>query len=306
MAVNIPTFKLSTGLTIPAVGYGCGTKWYGAAKDETGLDRALVNSMVEAIKLGYRHIDGAEMYGNEAEIGAAIKESGVPRDQLFITTKLFPSVKDPKARFDESLKNLGVDYIDLYLLHCPFFDKQSHGVSVGEVWEAIEALHDNGKGPARTIGVSNFLVPDLEELMKTAKITPAVNQIEIHPYCFDEALYKYCNDNNILLTAYGPLSATVRFAGGPLDAVLEKIGQKYGKTKEQVQIKWGLEMGWVVVTTTQKKERMVLYGDMEGWNLEKEEVEEIKKVGLSKPQRAFWDGKYKFVQGEGWKRVDKE
>lgn len=288
MAPSIPSATLNTGTKIPILGYGSGTAWYAAP--DAPLDRRLVDALVTAQKLGYRHLDCAETYNNEREMGVAIKEGGVPREELFVTTKLWPSVKDPKGTFARSLERLQADYIDLYLLHCPFFNEESHGTTVAKVWAEIEEIHASGK--ARDIGVSNFNVEQLQELLKTAKVVPATNQIELHPYCYDVELEKFCKERGIVLTSYGPLSPIVRFAGGPLDPVLEKIAERHGKSQAQVLLKWGTQKGFVLATTTSKEERMKEFLDLEGWRLTDEEIEEIDTVGLTHHKRAYWPKEY--------------
>ncbi|KAF8242264.1 Aldo/keto reductase [Wilcoxina mikolae CBS 423.85] len=289
--ISIPTLKLSNNVSIPILGYGCGTAWYQQPNSPT-LDRTLIDAIKTALKIGYRHIDGAETYNNEREIGAAIKESGIPRSELFITTKLWPSVTDPIGRFHQSLKNLGVDYIDLYLLHCPFFSSSSHGTTPEKVWSELESLHTQGL--AKAIGVSNFNLPQLRSLLASATIKPATNQIELHPYCYDQELHDFCTQQGIVLTAYGPLSPIVRFSGGPLDPVLERVAGKYGKTPEQVLLKWGVQKGFVVVSTTSKEGRMREFVEAVdgGWGLEEGEVEEITRVGKTYHRRKFWRKEY--------------
>jgi diketogulonate reductase-like aldo/keto reductase len=158
------------------------------------------------------------------------------------------------------------------------------------VWRQLEEIHATGK--ARAIGVSNFNTAQLRELLETAKVVPATNQIELHPYCHDVELEQFCKEKGIVLTSYGPLSPIVRFKGGPLDPVLERIAGRVGKTQAQVLLKWGLQKGFVLVTTTGKEERMKEFLDLEGWSLTEEEVEEIEKVGLTHHRRAYWKKDY--------------
>ncbi|KAK4998757.1 hypothetical protein LTR28_013583, partial [Elasticomyces elasticus] len=193
----IPSLKLNDGNTIPMLGYGTGTAWYKTG-DESKLDRACIDSTKTAIKFGYHHLDGAEVYKTETELGTAIKESGVDRSKLFVTTKVLPSITDIPAALKTSLKKLGLDYVDLkddteaavyiicvidqltadpsYLIHAPYFDSPSPQ----EAWKAMEEL--KAAGLAKSIGVSNYLPEDLATIMKTANIPPAINQIEFHAY----------------------------------------------------------------------------------------------------------------------------
>jgi diketogulonate reductase-like aldo/keto reductase len=132
----------------------------------------------------------------------------------------------------------------------------------------------------------------LRELLATAKVVPATNQIELHPYCHDVELVQFCKDHGIALTAYAPLSPIVRFAGGPLDPVLEKVAARTGKSQAQVLLRWGVQKGFVVISTTSKEERMREYMDLEGWSLASENMEEIEKVGLTHHRRRFWPEEY--------------
>ena len=176
------------------------------------------------------------------------------------------------------------------MLHAPFFSEETHGTTPARVWAQLEALHKDGR--ARAIGVSNFSVSHLEKLLKTAKIVPAVNQIELHPYLYDRELQAYTQRQRILLSAYGPLAPIVRFSGGPLDAVLERVATRCGKSREVVLLRWGIQKGWAVITTSSKVQRLKDMGQQEGWALTADEVDEIERVGGQWKRRAFWNDEY--------------
>jgi diketogulonate reductase-like aldo/keto reductase len=183
-----------------------------------------------------------------------------------------------------------VEYIDLYLLHCPFFTDATHGTNPGKVWTDLETLH--AAGLAKAIGVSNFNGPQLSELLRVATVKPVTNQVELHPYCYDQALHSLCSSSGVVLTAYGPLSPIVRFSGGPVDAVVDAAAARHGKSPEQVLLKWGVQKGFVVVTTTSKEGRMREFAQLDGWELEEGEVDEITRVGATHHRRKFWQKQY--------------
>ncbi|EKV58270.1 aldo/keto reductase [Brachyspira hampsonii] len=224
------TFTLSNGYKIPCIGFGT---WQ-APDGETA-----VNAVKEAIKLGYKHIDTAAIYGNEKSIGKAIKESGINREELFITSKVWNKDRGYKttlAAFEKTLNDLSLDYLDLYLIHWPasvnkFNDWDNINL---ETWRAMTELYKAGK--IKSIGVSNFMPHHLKSLMET-EIKPMVNQIEFHPGFMQEETYKYCNDNNILIEAWSPLGT-----GKMLDNdTLKQIAKKYNKSAAQICIRWCIQ-----------------------------------------------------------------
>lgn len=207
------------------LGYGLGTARY-KADPSAPLDEELVKTVVMAIKAGYYHIDGAQVYGNEPEMGKAIKDSGVPREKLYITTKISgTAIQDTQKAFEDSLRKLGVDYVDQYLIHAPYFAKSDEDLQAK--WADMEKIQASGK--AKTIGVSNFLQKDLEAVLKTAKVIPAINQIEYHPYLQHGGLLEFQKKHGIAASAYGPLSAAIKASPGPLDATYEQLASKYSK-----------------------------------------------------------------------------
>lgn len=201
-----------------------------------------------ALDLGYRHIDTAALYRNERGVGRAIRESGIPREEIFLTTKVWNDdirAGRVEAACQESLRKLGLDYVDLYLLHWPI--KGRHQVS----WRAMEKLQRAGL--ARAIGVSNYMVPHLEELLPAVEIAPAVNQIEFHPYLQSQELHAFCRERDIRLTAWSPLMQ----AGSLLrDPVLAGIARKHGKSVAQVVLRWDLQVGVVTIPKSVRPERL--------------------------------------------------
>ena len=227
------SFMLNNGLSIPCVGYGT----FQTPNDETCA------AVLEAIKVGYRHIDTAAFYGNEEGVGEAVRKSGVPREQLFITSKVWNSdrgYEKTKAAFAKTMKNLQMEYLDLLLIHWPANRKQFGDTAKGinaETWRAMEELYQEGK--IKAIGLSNFLPHHIDELMETAQIKPMVNQIEFHPGWAQTDIVEYCLKNDIVVEAWSPL--------GRKDALenetLKSIAAKYGKSVAQLCIRWVLQHG---------------------------------------------------------------
>lgn len=294
----IPTFTLNNGTTIPAIGYGTGTKWASnkRASNQDGLDANVIDAVQNALtKGGFTHIDGAEIYDTEEEIGAAIKNSGIPRSQLFITTKVLPKIADPVAALNESLKKLGVDYVDLYLLHAPFVTKEANGIELEDAWKALETL--NAEGKAKTIGVSNFRVEDLERIHAIAKVKPAINQIEFNPYLQNQSpgIYKYAQDHGILLQAYtplGPVIAGSKDENAPLTPILAELGAKYNKTPAQIILRWVYQNNVNAITTSASVDRQRQALDIFDFELTKEELERISDVGATYTSRIYWTNKF--------------
>ena len=203
-------------------------------------------------------------YGNESELGAAIKESGVPREKLYVTTKISGTEpKDTKKAFEVSLGKLQLDYVDLYLIHAPFFAKTPEDLQAK--WRDLEEIHASGK--AKSIGVSNFNQNQLEAILKTAKITPVINQIEYHPYLQHGNLVNFHREHNIATSAFGPLTAVVKAAPGPVDGTYKRLAEKYGVTPGEIALRWVIDQGIVALTTSASVQRLKQYQKIELFKL---------------------------------------
>lgn len=258
--------KLNNGVAMPWLGLGV---W--KAKDGEEVHRA-VNT---AIEVGYRSIDTAAIYENEAGVGKAIKDSGIERDQLFITTKLWNTEQGYESTlraFDASMKKLGLDYLDLYLIHWP-----GKGEKFADTWKAFEKLYKEGY--IRAIGVSNFHVHHLDKLLETVEVVPAVNQVEFHPRLAQVELRNYCKQKGIQLEAWSPL-----MQGKLLDnPILKEIADKYGKSTSQVILRWDLQSEVVTIPKSVTPERIRQNADLFDFELSKEDMDRIN--GLNKDER---------------------
>ncbi|KAK3293280.1 NADP-dependent oxidoreductase domain-containing protein [Chaetomium fimeti] len=285
----IPFLKLNDGHEIPMLGYGLGTARFKRGNADK-LDENIINDTVTAIKNGYYHLDGAEAYGNEAELGAAIARSGVDRSKLFITTKTSCRAGETvETAFARSLAKLGVDYVDLYLIHSPFWARSP--AELQQKWAEMEAVRASGR--ARSVGVSNYLREHLEATLQTPGSAgpPAVNQIEYHPYLQHDpdGLLAYHRDKGIALQAYSPLTAVTKAAPGPVDPVYERLAEKYGVTPGEVALRWCLDQGIVAITTSSNEERLRTWMQrLPLFKLTPKEVGEIAEKGREKHFRGFW------------------
>jgi diketogulonate reductase-like aldo/keto reductase len=200
-----------------------------------------------ALAAGYRHIDTARLYANEHDVGIAVRKSGIPRDEVFITTKLWnddQGYDQALQAFDKSMRQLGVDVLDLYLLHWPVPGKRL------DSWRALERLHDEGR--VRSIGVSNFMERHLEELLRHARIVPEVNQIEVHPFLQRRSVRAMCAKHGIVVEAYSPLTKGQRLS----HPVVRSIAQRVGRSPAQVMLRWGIQHELVVLPKSTRKERI--------------------------------------------------
>lgn len=299
MSLSGKEFKLNDGNTIPAIAYGTGTKWFKFGNNE--VDQNLVSALKLAIKTGFTHIDGAEVYNTSLEIGEAISASD--RKSLYITEKFFVGDSSGKAKSQhglpyDSLKwhldnQLKTDHVDLYLLHAPFVKKEVHGFTLAEAWQSLEKLVEDGL--TKSIGVSNFAVEDLEEILKVAKIKPAVNQIEFNAYLQNQTpgIVEFSQKHGILVEAYSPLGPIVKGEKGEFTDLLDKIGAQYNKNGTQVLLRWVLQRNILPVTTSGKEERLVQFLDVFNFELTEEEVKKITEAGLKhKTLRQYWTPEY--------------
>jgi diketogulonate reductase-like aldo/keto reductase len=245
--LNINTkIILNNGLAMPIIGLGT----YKAQEGEE-----VAHEVKWALDAGYRLIDTAMIYKNEAGVGKAIQESRIPREEIFLTTKLWNTDQGYETTLkaiDTSLSKLGLNYVDLYLVHWPTAsgDTKESLNKRAETWKAMEEIYALGK--AKAIGVSNYTLIHLEEMKQYMKIPPTVNQVEFHPFLYQKELLNYCKENNIVLEAYRPLTN-----GQKLDNnLLETISKKYNKTDAQVLIRWSLQHGCVPIPKSVHKERI--------------------------------------------------
>ncbi|KAK9791910.1 putative NADP-dependent oxidoreductase domain-containing protein [Seiridium cardinale] len=267
------TAKLNSGYEIPLLGFGV----YQTPPDETE------KACLEALKAGYRHIDSAVLYRNEAGVGAAIKKSGIPRSDIFFTTKVpqMPSggldYSKTKAQIDQSLKTAGVDYIDLYLIHSPYGGSATRK----GVWKALVEAVDEGK--IRSIGISNYGINHLDELEKhIAELEEerggkgkggviSVAQHEVHPWCARNDIAEWCAKRNILLEAYCPVVRGKRFD----EPGVKKLAEKYGKSPAQILIRWSLQKGYAPLPKSVTPKRIVENVEIYDFELTKAEVDEL-------------------------------
>ena len=248
--------RLANGVKMPSIGFGT---YKLIDKVET------INCIKEAIKIGYRQIDAAYFYKNEDIVGRGIKESGIQREEIFLVSKLWNDehgYENVMKAFNRSLKNLGVDYLDLYLIHWP--NKLN-----SDTWRAFEELYMQGK--VKTIGVCNFKQGHLEELKKTAKIMPMVNQIEIHPGRSQKDMVKYCKENNIQLVAWGPIMRGKIFE----IPLLNELAKKYNKKEAQITLKWHIQNGIIPIPKSSNIERIKANFNIFDFQISNEDIEKI-------------------------------
>lgn len=252
---------------IPSVGLGL---WLVRGESDC------VSTVNTGIKAGYTHFDSAQVYGNEKYLGAALKSSGQKREDIFVTTKIsVTNFLRVKSSFDKSLARLQLDYVDLLLLHFPVTALR------GKAWKDLEDIHAEGK--AKSIGVSNYTVRHLKQLLENCKIKPAVNQVELHVFLQQPELVEYCKENDILIEAYSPLA----HGKGLDDPVLSEIAKKYGKTSAQIMIRWCLDIGTVPLPKSKHPDRIKQNIDIFDFELDTKDMEKIK--GLDKNLRTCWD-----------------
>ena len=231
--------KMNDNCQIPVVGLGT---W----KSEPG--KTTSQAVLDSLEAGYRHIDTARAYDNETDVGRAVNDSGLPREDLFITTKLWnqhQGYEEAIEACEKSLNRLNCDYIDLYLIHWPLREKRNHS------WKAFIELRD--KGLCKSIGVSNFTIEHLAEIEAKFGILPAVNQVEFHPYHYQKELLDYCNSKNIIIEAYSPLVHAKRMDEPKLGAISDELG----KTPAQILIRWSIQRGMVVLPKSVNKSRII-------------------------------------------------
>jgi 2,5-diketo-D-gluconate reductase A len=258
--VSVPTIQLNDGHTIPQLGFGV----FQIDPAETA------RAVAEALDFGYRHIDTAEMYGNEKEVGQAIQASGLDRGEVFVTSKLNNGFHRPDAArraFDGTLSELGFDYVDLFLIHWPL--PTLYDGDYVSTWQTLEEFQREGR--ARSIGVSNFQVEHLERLAAECDVVPAVNQIELHPYLLNEEVRAYDEANAIATQAWSPIAQ-----GGVLDdPVITAIADKIGRTPAQVVLRWHIQRGNIVFPKSTTPARIAENFQLFDFELDDGDVEQI-------------------------------
>ena len=250
------TIELNNGVKMPIIGLGTALLYAKTA----------YQSVVWALELGYKMIDTASMYGNERNVGKAIQESGIPRDELFITTKVWETDQgydNTMAAVNKSLKKLKVSYIDLYLIHWPRSKLRN------ETWKALEKILEDGK--VRAIGVSNYTIRHLEELFEIASILPAVNQVEFTPFLYQKELLDFCKKKKFVVEAYSSLTRGQKFD----NPVLKSIGQKYNKLPAQILIRWGLQHEIIQIPRSKSQQHIQENAEVFDFNINDEDMKQL-------------------------------
>ncbi len=257
---QIPGITLNDGSTIPQLGFGV----FQIEPQDT------VEAVREALRIGYRHIDTAEMYGNEKEVGEAIRDSGLDRGDIFVTSKLnnsFHESADARKAFDDTLSDLGTDYVDLFLIHWPL--PTLYDGDYVSTWKVLEEFKSDGR--ARSVGVSNFQAEHLERLAAETETVPSVNQIEVHPYFANDAVRAYGREHGIVTEAWSPIAQ-----GGVLeDSTITRIANKVGKTPAQVVLRWHVQRGDIVFPKSVTPSRMQENFELFDFELESADMDDI-------------------------------
>lgn len=259
-----------------------GTKmpYFGLGVYQSSEGSECKNAIKTALEAGYRHIDTAAFYRNERSVGEAIRESEVAREEIFVTTKLWNSdqgYRNAHTAFERSFEKLGLDYIDLYLIHWPV-----QGLRM-ESWKALEEIYATGK--VKAIGVSNYMTNHLQELLSDCKVKPMVNQFEMHPWVFHSRMntIKMCQDENIAITSYSPLTKGKRLH----EPILQKIGDFYGKSPAQILIKWNLQKVFSVIPKSSNPNRIRENADIFDFEIEGDHI--LRLDDLDEAWASAWD-----------------
>ncbi len=248
--------------------------WLGLGVFRAEPGEEVRQAVAEALRVGYRHIDTASFYENEADVGTAVRESDIPPEEVFVTSKLWnddQGYDNTLRAFERSMEAIGLDKLDLYLVHWPIKD------SLRETWRAMERIYEEGR--VRAIGVSNFLVHHLQELNKEANVVPAVNQVEFHPFLTLPELQDYCRRNEIQLEAWSPLTRGKHFD----NPIIRSIAEQHGKTPAQVLIRWDLQHGVVTIPKSVHAERIRENADVFDFHLTPGQMDRLD--GLNQEER---------------------
>jgi methylglyoxal/glyoxal reductase len=252
---------LNNGVTMPALGLGV---WAMREGEETE------NAVRWALESGYRLIDTAKLYGNERSVGRAVRSSGIPRDEVFVTTKLWPTdFARVERAFESSLNKLDLGYIDLYLIHFPVAFIPGFGAVRRKVWNTLEKLY--ARKLVRAIGVSNYSAANVDETIAAGKVPPAVNQIKLNPFVYDQKLIAFCKSRNIAVEAYSPLTRARRLN----HPVIAKIAAAHGRSPAQVLIRWALQHGTIVIPKSSHRERIAGNARVFDFELSRDEVDSL-------------------------------
>ncbi|HEY6906741.1 MAG TPA: aldo/keto reductase [Ignavibacteriaceae bacterium] len=263
------TLKLNNNTEIPRLGLGV---YLSKPGKET------FNAVTWALEAGYRHIDTARAYKNEGDVGKAVKESGMKREDVFITTKLWnqdQGYESALRAFDASMDELGLDYVDLYIIHWPVEEKRK------ESWKALEKIYLEGR--ARAIGVSNYTIKHLKEMDHYTGIKPAINQVEFHPFLFQEDLLEYCKIKSVQLEAYSPLTKAEKLD----DPNIVRIADKYSKSAAQILIRWSLQHDLVVIPKSVHKARIIENANVFDFEISDDDMQNLNSQ--NEELRLAWD-----------------
>lgn len=267
---QVPKIKLNDGWEIPQLGYGV---FQIEQKDA-------VAAVSKALATGYRHIDTAEMYGNEKEVGKAVRQSGIERNEIFITSKLnngFHKPDDARQAFNETLSKLSVSYIDLFLIHWPL--PVLYGGDFVTTWKVLEEFQKESR--ARSIGVSNFQVKHLEKLAGESTVKPAVNQIEVQPYFQNRQVAAYCQAHDIAVEAWSPIAQGDVLA----DEIIAGIAKEIGKTEAQTVLRWHIQKGHIIFPKSVTPSRIKQNFQIFDFELNDEQIQQIDKLDKGEPGR---------------------
>ena len=266
---SVPAITLNDGNTIPQLGFGVLIK-----PDQTA---AAVRS---ALEVGYRHIDTAQMYGNEKQVGQGIRDAGLDRREVFITSKLnngYHRPDDARRAFDDTLSALGSDYVNLFLIHWPL--PTLYDGDFVSTWNVLEEFAKDGR--ARSVGVSNFQITHLDRLVERSQTVPAVNQVEAHPYFANDQVRRYDRDHGIVTEAWSPI-ARGKVLG---DGVIDRIAHSHGKTPAQVVLRWHIQRGDIVIPKSVHSERLKSNFEIFDFSLEGDEIGAITGLDRGEPGR---------------------